>query len=452
LCFFNRSSISFSISAVTYRKDGFLTTPKIQTADIVLKDTTHLEFNLSAKTADSQGFVRIKALYNDSKLFVDDEFYGIVENNQKLFLDAGKHTIELKKDNFLVTPSPKNVLVNAGDTLEIKFNFEAKSNGRKSSSSIKTGLLEVSSNVKGATILLNRKDTGHLTDYVFNNLPFSNYLISVEKDGYKSFPVEKEVKLSSRENHRKASFNLTRTTIPVQLITRPINGKIYVNDREVGLGNWSGSLPVGVHKIKFSDINYFKTPQDTEFVVSESGKTEFVFRYESNFSIVFKPSGIKPENVNAGIQRGYVNEEGKFISDPRNGPEIRNSDVLKDKIWWLGNAFNFRIPPANEAITFSFYLPEQHEFGADFSMNLWGYDGELGYPLELAGGCYFRIQVNNAEIHQKYEPTNVLSEASEQRFIRFPLGNVLRPGKNIVIISTAVINKSFFALWKIEIQ
>jgi len=437
---------------ITYRKDGFLTLPKIQNVDISLNDTTHLEFNLSAQTDDSQGFVRINAPYNDSNLFVDDVYYGTIENNQKLLLEAGKHTIELKKDNFRITPSSETVMVNAGDTLNINFVFEARTNGRKSTSSIKTGLLEVSSNIKGAKIVLNRKDTGQKTNYVFNNLPFANYIISVEKDGYKSFPAEKEVKLSAQDNHSKASFNLTRTTMPVQLITRPVNGKIYVNEREVGVGKWSGSLPVGTHKIKFDDLNYFKTPKDTEFVVSESGKTEFVFRYESDFSIVFKPSGIRPENVKAGIQRGYVNEDGNFISDHRNGPEIRNSDVLKDDIWWLGNAFNYRIPPANEAVAFSFYLPEQNEFGSDFSMKLWGYDGELSYPLELAGGCYFRVQVNNIEIHQKYEPPYELTDASEKRFIRFPLGNVLKQGKNTVVISTSVINKTFFALWKIEIQ
>jgi PEGA domain-containing protein len=454
LGFTNNQAMTLAIGShtITYRKDGFLTLPKIHNVNISLNDTSQLEFNLSARTSDSQGFVKIDARYPDSKLFVDDEFYGTVENNQKLLLDAGNHAIELKKDNFYITPSPDYIEVNAGDTIEIKFVFEAKSNVRRSTSSIKSGLIEISSNVKGAKILLNRKDSGHTTNYVFNNLPLTNYNISVEKDGYKSFPAEKEIKLSSKENHSKTSFNLTRTTMPVNLITRPVNGKIYVDDREVGVGKWSGSLPLGVHKIRFGDINFFNTPVESKFVITESGKTEFVFRYKSNFSIVFKPSGIKPDNVNAKIQQGYVNDEGQFISDSRNGPETRKSDILNEKIWWLSNAFNYRVPPANEAVAFSFYLPEQSEFGSDFSMKLWGYNGELSYPLELSGGCYFRIEVNNFEIHQKYEPNDVLTDAAENKFIRFPLGNVLHSGKNTIVISTAKINKTFFALWKIEIQ
>jgi len=454
LGFTNNQPMPLSVGShtITYRKDGFLSLPEIQSVEIAFNDTTLLEFALSAKTADSKGLVKVNALYNDSKLFVDDEFYGTVKNNQKLLLDVGNHAIELKKDNFYITPSPKSIMVNDGDTIEIKFTFEAKSNGRKTTSSIKSGLLEVSSNVKGAKILLNRKDSGHTTNYVFNNLPFTNYIIKIEKDGYKSYPEEKEIKITSKESHGKASFKLTRTTIPVIITTRPVNGKIYINDRDVGLGKWSGSLPIGVHTIRFGSINFFKKPIESEFVVTESGKMDFVFRYKSDFSIEFKPSGTKPDNVNAGIQLGYVDENGQFVSDPRNGPETRKSEVLNDEIWWLANAFNYRIPPASEAVAFSFYLPEKSEFGSDFAMKLWGYDSDLSYPLELSGGCYFRIEVNNFEIHQKYEPPYELTEAAENRFIWFQLGNVLRPGKNIIVISTAKINKSFFALWKIEIQ
>ena len=438
--------------SITYRKDGYLSTPKIHNINITLNDTSKLEFSLSSKSIDSQGFVKIDAPYNDSKLFVDDEFYGNLENNKKLFLEAGNHSIELQKDNFYITPSSKNITVNEGDTIEIKFIFEPKSNGTRKTSSIKTGLLEVSSTVKGAKIFLNRKDSGQETNYVFNKLPLTNYIVSVEKDGYKSFPAEKEIKLSSDDNYSKTIFNLTRTTMPVIITTRPVNGKIYVDDREVGQGKWSGSLPIGVHEIRFGDVSFFKQPKETEFVVDESGSTDFTFRYEFNFSIEFKPSGTKPDNVNAKIQKGYVDEDGKFVSDPKNGPKTRRIDVLKDDVWWLGNAFNYRIPPANEAIELSFYLPEKSEFGYDFSMKLWGYNGELSYPLEISSGCYIRIQVNNTEIHQKYEPDYKLAEAGENKFTNFQLGNVLWPGRNIIVISTAKINKAYFALWKIEIE
>ena len=108
---------------ITYRKDGFFTKPMIQTADITLNDTTFIDFILTERTAESQGFVKVDAFYDDAKLFVDDEFYGILGNNQKLFLETGNHTIELKKDNFQVIPSTESIVVTAGDTLDIKFTF-----------------------------------------------------------------------------------------------------------------------------------------------------------------------------------------------------------------------------------------------------------------------------------------------------------------------------------------
>lgn len=438
--------------SITYLKDGFLTTPKIQIVDITFNDSIRLQYELTEKSDSSQGFVKIKAPYNDAKLFIDDEFFGILDKNKKLFMDAGKHEIELKKENYYVSPAPSKIMVSAGDTIEINFTFKSKANNSESNSSIKSGLLEINSNVKGAKIFLNREDTGEKTDYVFNNLPFKNYIISVQKDGYKSFPTENELKLSATNNHRKTTFNLTRSTMPVRIATKPVSGKIYINDREVGMGSWSGSLPLGPHKIRFGKVNYFKNPKETEFVVEEERNKEYVFRYQSDFSIEFKPTGIKPNNVNASIQLGYVDEKNDFISDPRNGPETRKLDKINDNIWWLGNAFNYRIPPANEAIEFSFYLPEKTDFGSDFSMKLWGYDSELSYPLELSGGCHFRIEVNKQEIHQKYEPRYKLDNIGENKYIRFQLGNVLHSGKNVIVISTAKINKVFFGLWKIEIQ
>ncbi len=455
LGFSNNQIIPLSMGEhkITYRKMGFLTTPAFHEIDVSTGDTVKVDFMLSSQSDYSKGLIVIKSAYEEAKLFVNGEFFGTAANNKEIYLKPGNYSIELKKENYLTSPVVSNFILNEGDTVDLNYKFSQRSNGvRKSASNIKSSLLEVSSNVKGAKIFLNSRDTGEKTNYIFNNLSAGRYIVSLQMDGYNLYPQEKSIQLNKNDKLSRVDFKLTRSTMPVKIITRPVDGIIYIDDKEVGTGRWTGSLPIGSHKIKFGGIKSFKIPEEKSFVVDEKSNNEFIFQYQSDFLITFSPGGIRPDNVGSGIQLGYVDETGKFISDPRNGPSTRKVDELQDNVWWLANAFNFRTPPANEAVAISFYLPEKSEFGYDFQMKLWGYRSEQRYPLEITASSNIRIKVNNIVIQGNFSPEYALNEAGERAFERFQLGNVLHPGKNIIIISTAPTNKTFYAIWKIAVE
>jgi len=438
---------------ITYRKAGFLTTPSFYEFDISLEDTVKLSFLLTSQKDKSKGLVTVKSIYDDAKIFVNDEFFGTTGNNRQIYLQPGSYAIELKKENFIVSPSSSSIDLLEGDTVNLAFGFTARSNGKRiSKSNIKSVLLEINSNVEGASIFINGKDTGEKTNYIFNNFSFGKYIVSLAMDGYKVYPREKIVQLSEKDNLVKTNFKLTRSTMPVTIITRPVEGTINIDGKDAGIGRWTGSLPIGTHKIRFGKISFFENPEETEFFVEDGGNDKFIFTYKSNFSIIFSPEGIKPDNINATIQLGYVENNNEFISDPRNGPKIRRTEFIAGNVWWMGNAFNYRTPPANEAVAISFSLPQKDEFGYDFLMKVWGYRSEQRYPLEIAGTSNIRIKVNGTVIQSSYTPDFALTEANESAFDKFQLGNLLRPGKNIIIISTAKTNKTFYALRKIAIQ
>lgn len=438
---------------ITYRKAGFSTSPAFQEIGVVRNDTVKVDFILKSQKDYSKGLVKINSLFDDAKLFVNDEFYGTAGNNREIYLVPGNYNIELKKDHYVTSPDIVNYNINQGDTINLIFKFAPKASGKKQQSVFnKTALLEVTSNVKGAKIFINGNDSGEKTDYVFNALPFGKHIVTLEIDGYSIYPQERVVDLSSTNNISKTNFKLIRNTLPIKISTRPVDGTIYIDDKEVGDGEWSGMLPLGTYKIRFGDIKFYKSPVETTLVVENKDITEFVFRYTSDFSITFSPNGIKPQNINAGLQLGYIDETGRFISDHKNGPEIRKSDIINDNIWWLGNAFNYKNPPINEAVAIIFDLPEKSEFGYDFKMKVWGYRSEQSYPLEITSTSAIRINVNGTVIQENFRPENELKEAGENAYDEFPLGNLLHEGKNMVIISTARTNKTFFALWKIEIR
>jgi len=455
LGFTNNQPLPLSVGShyIYYRKAGFSTAPNFRNIEIALNDTSKISFLLTSQIDTSKGVVNIKSQYDDAKVFINDDFFGLARSNPKIFLPPGSYIVELKKENFTTSPVSSSIDLSRGDSIDLSFKFITETIGqRKSKTNVKSALLEVASNVEGAHIFIDGKDSGEKTNYIFNNLPFGEHVVSLKHEGFNVSPAEKVIQLSSNQSLAKAYFKLNRTTMPVTITTRPVPGSIYIDGKEVGVGTWTGSLSIGEHAIDFSKIGYFLKPQVSKLIISEDKSANFTFTYQPDFSITFTPDGVKPDNVNGTIQLGYIDENNNFSADPNNGPKIRRTEYLPGDVWWMANAFNFRTPPANEAVAVSFNLPQQSEFGYNFIMKLWGYQSDQSYPLEISSPCNIRIEVNGEIIQNSYTPRYNLAEASDSKYERFQLGNLLHTGRNRIIVSTAKTNKRFFALRKISVE
>jgi hypothetical protein len=314
------------------------------------------------------------------------------------------------------------------------------------------GLLEITSNISGSQIYIDGKYSGFETDYIFYKIPFGKHTISVKKDGYSVQPEEKVVQLSHQNSNQSIHFTLKKTELDITLRTDPVVGKIFLDGREIASGSWKGGLSPGKYQLHFGPVDFYRAPPPETIQVGEQLPKIFTFTYEPIFTLVFSPSGISPRDDYGGIQIGYMDGNYVFHSDPINAPEIVKSDKFNKKTWILGYAFAYRNPPENDAILFTFNIPSTIDLKNNMWLKMWGYRTEEKYPLEFTSVSEIRISVNNRVIQDEYTPSYTISQAGDSKFEKFRINNLVRHGKNRLIISTTPVNTTYFALWKIAIE
>ena len=437
---------------VSYRKAGFSTYPAFQQIKIQAGDTSKIVFTLTAQKAEEISTVKIKSPYPDAKVFVENNFYGLAKDNASLTLEPGKYRIALKKENFDVYPPFKDILLQKGEQIELTFEFSPRSSTKVRNLDDNLGLVEITANVPNIKIYVDGKYSGYNTDHIFDKVQYGQHTVSVKKEGYTVEPEEKFFRITKLNPQQHIHFILQREAIEVSINTTPVAGKIYLDETEIGSGNWKGELKPGNYQLRFGAINSYYTPEPTTIKVDEGKATLFTFTYSPYFSILFSPVGISPKKETGSIQLGWTNEDSEFHSDPNNAPEILIPEQLGKKAWVLGYAFAYRNPPENDAIVFSFNLPSNIDLKNNIWLKMWGYRTDENYPMEFNSVNEIRIIVNNRMIQKDYTPRYSIEESGESQYERFRINNLLQPGKNTILISTGPLNTTYFALWKIAVE
>ncbi len=437
---------------ITYHKEGFKSSPPFYKIDIHGMDTTRLHFSLTPDESPESAFIYLHSSHADAKVFVRNEFYGAARENSKLQLPPGDYRIALKKDNYNVLPPFTDVSVSAGDSLDLTFKFVLHSTKKSKSSGIIHGLVEVSSNIPGADILIDGQSSGYLTDYILDKMSLGAHVISLQKNGYIAQPSEKIIDLSESNPRQQVHFTLKRSALEITLKTDPVKGKIYLNEKEIATGTWQGDLKPGQYHVRFSPADFHQAPEPRMIQIGEDFPTSYTFTYTPLFSLLFSPRGISPKNDLGSIQLGYIDENQVFHSDPINAPEIQKPNPINEQVWFLGYAFAYRNPPLNDAIVFTFNIPASINLKNNLWLKMWGYRTEQKYPLAFTSASEINISVNNRLIQAEYTPRYTLSEAGESKVEKFRINNLVHQGKNRLQISTSAVNTIYFALWKIAIE
>jgi hypothetical protein len=438
---------------ITYNKDGFESAPSMLEVDIKKNDTVKVAFVLLRMKRDEKALVKIHALHPDAKVFVDNSFYGTLKDNKILYLSPGKHRIALKKDRYGAVPPHVDMNVSAGDSVNVRFDFVSRSIARtRGSGEENIGMVEITSNIADAKIIVDGEDSGQRTDYIFYKIPFGEHIVTVRKEGYVVEPAQKRVRLTEINPHHQLHFTLRKAEIAVSLKTTPIGGDIYLDGNIIGKGEWKGRLAPGKYKVRFGSVDLYQTPESSTIEIGENLKSNYIFNYIPVFHISFSPQWIRPRNDAGSIQIGYLDEDRKFNPDPSNAPEILKPEEFSEKVWVLGYAFAYRNPPLNDAILFTFDVPESINLKNNMWLKMWGYRTDDKYPLQFTNVSEINISVNNRIIQEDYTSKYSIEEAGEQKFERFRINNLLRHGKNRLLISTGSVNTTYFALWKISIE
>jgi len=437
---------------ISYRKAGYESSPPFQTIQISQRDTVEIYFALTPNETDDIAVIHLSSTHPDAKVFVENNFRGLAKDNSKMILKPGNYRIALKKENYATVPPFTDITLSKGDSVSLSFTFADRSVTRQRNHDDDHGLIEVTSNLPDIKIYIDGKYSGYNTDYIFNKISFGKHVISLQKEGYVIEPQEKSLRLSRLNAHQNAHFILKKASIDVTLKTTPVQGTIYLNDKELAKGSWQGGLAPGKYNLRFGSVNSYHPPKPVSIEIDEGKKTTYTFSYRPTFSLTISPLGLSPKNASGNIQIGYVDEDQIFHSDPSNGPEIIRSEEIGEKVWILAYAFAYRNPPENDAVVITFDVPSTIDLSQNLWLKMWGYKTDENYPMEFNSISEIRISVNNRMIQKDYSPRYSIEEAGESKFERFRINNLVRHGKNRLQISTGPVNTTYFALWKISIE
>ncbi|MEJ2055522.1 MAG: PEGA domain-containing protein, partial [Calditrichaceae bacterium] len=447
--------VSTGTHEISVIRDGYVTTPSQQQVIIDKNDTVSVRFNFEAHASTTMGYVKILNNIDDARIYVDNNFYGNLSEREIITLKSGRHTMSLEKEGYRSDPFEQQFELPARDTIEVNFTMRT---GKSADALVfeggtkKLGLIEVRSNVKNAEIYINGEKTDYRTDYVLQKMSFGQYVISIKKQGYQSYPDERVVRVDRDNMRAVASFTLSSTSNMVTIRTKPVKGEIFINGRPAGEGEYKGSLPIGEHKISFGDIEYYNKPEDQTIMISGDGKNEFEFEYTTSLHIEITPEGISPEKLGGRILSGYVFNNSNLIADSDNGPELKSVNGFDHKVWYLGYTFQYRNPPGSDALEFEFTVPSNIDLSQPLYLKVWGYRSGTNYPIVMRGNAYYQIIVNGNTLREKILPKYSLKEIGEDHFDTFRINDYLRHGMNKIFISTTDDTSEELALWKVSIR
>jgi hypothetical protein len=443
--------LSSGTHRIDFKKSGFSSNPPYYEITLNKMDTARLTFSLAPIDTTNQAVLMFNANAVDAKIFINNDFSGTLTSNLKYFVSPGRHRITLKKDNFHTDPQFRDFVAAKQDTLYLRYAFIPEKQ-----QPVKTieneGLIEVIANIHGARIFVNDRDTGEETNYIFNKMPYGRHRITLVKPGYTMHPPYQDVVISKANQHAKAIFDVKQDMFPVTLTVEPEQGKIVIDNEEVGTGPWQGALSRGEHIVDFGEINYYKKPQPTKIVISEDNPKTYHFKYNFKFHLFFSTEEIRPPDYNGSIQIGYISDERDFHSDPNNGPQTVKSDILNRMVWQLGYAFKYRNPPECDAIRFSFTVPREVNLKEELFLKIWGYKTKEKYPLSISNNSRIQIIINNKIVKNEYEPAYLISEAGEDVFEQIQVNSHLQYGRNYIRLATNANNSVYYLLYKIAVE
>lgn len=440
---------------ISFIRNGYITIPNQQQVFIEKDDTVTMHFDFQEETTATMGFLKVRSGSVDSRIYIDDDFYGNISGRDYIAIEPGNHIIRLDAQGYIADPIEQRFKIGINDTIKLTFTMRSHKNRRildSEHAAARLGLIEVRSNVKNADIYINGEKTEYKTDYVLQKLDYGQYAISVKKQGYQTYPDERVVRVNSDNTRSIVSFTLSSTTTMVTLRTQPVKGEIFINGKPVGIGEFKGSLPIGEHEVSFGEIPFYKEPVVQKITITHEHENEFIFDYTTSLNMLFSNKEITPSGLGERIKRGHVFNNFNLIVDNENGPEIKTNENINEQIWYLGYTFQYRNPPGKDALLFELTIPPNFDLSQLLNLKLWIYQSGNNYPIVVRGKAYYQIIVNGNTFRERVLPKYSIKEIGENHFEKFPINEYLRIGKNTIFISTTDNTSEEVALWKIAIN
>jgi hypothetical protein len=413
-----------------------------------------VEFNFTLSASDLMGYLKIIAKYQDSKVFIDDQYYGTLQDTHIFAVNVGQYNVSIRKEGFLNVPPERTIEVEPGDT--VVYNVQqvlAGTTGRDLATSYSedVGSIEVMSNIKGARIMINGRYSGELTDYIFTQLPIGGYSIRVEKKGYGVEPEFQRISLSRSAPSGNAVFTLSPQKEMVLIKTIPEDAKIFIDGKFKASGQYKDMLSIGEHAISFGDIKDFIKPKSQSIQVRAGFPVSLTVNYfpQLRISAEINSRGNLINN-NCVVLSGYTFKDRAFSASEEGGPSIEFHDKLEDYYWKLGYAFPYRNPKGSDAIKVEFELPRNMDYDQKFKLKIYAASSKEKYPLSLSTNVDIELKLNNNVLSYYYDP-KFIEDLGNIDLNEWDVSSQVRGGLNTLEIATTEKNNTYYLLKKIEL-
>ena len=435
-------------------KRGYTSEPSHYDIEVLPDSLVLVEFNFSPSESDLIGYLKIIAKYKDTKIFIDEQYYGTLKDTPIFAMNAGQYNIGIRKDGFLNVPPERTIEVEPGDTAIYNVQQVPIGSSQRdlaTSYSEDVGSLEILSNIKGARIHINGRDTGELTDNIFTQLPTGGYLVRVEKEGYAVEPESQKITLSRSEPAGSAVFSLFPQKEMVKIQTIPDKAKIFIDGKFQASGLFEDMLSIGEHNIAFGEIENYIKPKSRSIQVRAGFPLSITVNYFPQIQII---AGINNRgnliSDNCVVLSGYTYKDRAFSASGEGGPSIEFHDKLKDYYWKLGYAFPYRNPKGNDAIKVEFELPRNLDYDQKFMLKIYAASSKEKYPLSMSTNVDIEIKLNNNVLSYYYTP-KFIEDLGKIDVNEWDISSYVRGALNGLEISTTDKNNTYYLLKKIEI-
>jgi peroxiredoxin len=278
---------------VSVEKEGYRASPSFDTVEVIEDSLITVNFVLVNKVGD----VFVNSSISCAQIFLDHLSTGKVTPDTIFDITIGNHILSVTKPGY--SSLPDSFVVEVVEDSVTTVNFVLVQN---------VGGLFVNSTPQDAEIYLNHENSGELTPHLFSNLPEGNYIVSVTKLDYYTFPESALVQV------------IKDSIVTVDFTLTPKKGLIFVNSSPPG-GDiildyvFTGKLtpdtlfdvPTGTHQVSVSKAGYIPSPSSTIVQVLENQTANAYFDlFDINYGFLYVSSA--PESSRIIIDNNFTGQ------------------------------------------------------------------------------------------------------------------------------------------------
>ncbi len=427
------------------KKKGFVAKPLKQKIMITKDSVIKVDISLTKTSDVKYGYLSLKTNVREAQLYIDEEYWGNSKDYAVIKLISGKHKIALKKPFYISNPEFLWVNILPGDTIQAPIEMKLPAAKNTASFELQSQTyVEVSSNVPGATILLNKQKTPFTTDHVFTDLKMGNYIIELQKNGYRFSPEYINVNLSKQNLSAKVRFEGEILYNQAMISVTPEDAVIVIDGKIQGKGSFQDKLRLGKHTLDIIPPEGYAPYASYEFTVTSMlpySKDIVLLPYFTYGLYIDSHGNLKKENCS--VITGYYEKNRGFLYTTSAGPELLYCEQLNDYVWKFGYAFPYKTPPGNDALQIKFTFNENLNLLSHAKLIIYAAASNEKYPKTFTEQVAWRVTINNYKLHDILQISDKPQNGELLKY-EWDVTKQLKYGRNILEISTTDENNMFF--------